>query len=988
MSLHNYLCGVRNALTRTSQPANGRRKLPRRQPVLEALEDRLVPSVTVTTVLDTTLANQISLRQAIAMVNLGQVSDNTVILPAGIYLNSAGALSVVHSLTLQGAGAASTIIDGGGIDRVFFVNPAAGITVQFTGVTIRDGSTGGSGGGIDVQDASGQSSSLMLTDCIVTGNTVNAQNSSNLYGGGIALNNGSVTLTNSQVTDSQVLGSDDWGGGIGVSSGGTGNVTLTDSKITGNTAGAAGGGLCLVNSGHGNLTVKNSAVSDNILTTSNYGGGGIFINSTGAVSISGSSINGNTSELDGGGIEFAFDTASSITLSSDTITRNRSTQGNGGGIAFDAALPLTTVQNCTIAENNAFLSGGGISANNNFNTTITGSMITGNVATGQNNPSMGMGGGGLSFIGGAVQLSNTTVNGNVASSGPGGGLLVTSTSVSLTTINTCWFGGNIAATNGGAIRSDSDASMVVSGSTFDNNLAQNGSGGAIDNAGQNTNLFNDTFQANTIEGTIGAGGALFSGGTGTVTMINCLVLDNSAIGDGGGIAQLKGTLSISRSQFTGNVTNTDGGALYVLDTAFTATASTFNGNQALQDGGVLFYEVLGGNASLTNDTFTANTAAGAGGAIDITEGSPVFVNDTVNGNTAAASFGGGIAIFSAGVTFQNTLVVQDTAPSNFDGPDVYIGAGDAVTDKGGNYVQNVAAATISGFGPFAPGNPDLGPLEDNGQNTNALAGPAGAPGSSQVVQTEALLPGSLAIGAGVAANAPSVDERGFPSPGVAGVSIGAYEPQYNASATPNQIFVENVYEVYLYRVADSSGLASWTAQLQQGVSRTAVVAAIEGSSEYENDLVRSLYERYLHRAADPGGLQTFAGMLAGGSTIEQVSAALVGSTEYFNLHGSNDLGFVDAMYEDGLNRLPDPAGLNTFLQDLATGTSQAAAAAMLFSSFEYRNDVVEANYQALLGRQADASGQAYFLNLLGSGTTDQTLAADILGSQEAFSKRT
>jgi len=961
---------------------------------LETLEDRLVPSVTVTNALDTPIANLLSLREAVTMVDAGQVPDNTIILPAGIYLNSTGALNVTHSLTLQGAGAANTIIDGGGTDRVFVIHTGAAVTIQFSGVTIRNGITSGNGGGIDLLDAAGQSSSLTLMNSIVTGNTADSGNGNQYeYGGGIALNNASLTLKNTQVTGNQLPGSNDFGGGIGVglASGlnGSGSITITNSSVIGNTAGFFGGGIAIQDAGVTSVSVTGSTISDNTLTAADgFGGGGVFVNTSGAVSISNTVISGNTSGGDGGGFASNFGNPSSITLSGDTVTDNRSSNGNGGGIAFNT-YSLTTVQGCTITDNSAFMSGGGLSASNNFNTTITGSTVTDNMAAGTSNMTLTRGGGGgLSFVGGAVGISNSTIGNNVASTGPGGGLLVTSTSVSLTTINTSWFGGNIAATNGGAFCSENNASMVVSGSTFDNNLAGNSSGGAIDNAGQNVSLYYDTFQANSVEGANGSGGALYSGSAGAVTVLNCLVLDNIATIGGGGFYQVNGSLSISRSQFTGNVATVDGGALYVLDAAFTATASTFNGNQALQDGGALFYDVLGGNESLTNDTFTANTAVGAGGAIYVAQGSPSFVNDTVNGNTAATSFGGGIAIFSTGVTFQNTLVVQDAAQSNFDGPDIYITAGDAVTDKGGNYVQSLAASGNSGFGPFSPGNPNLGPLEDNGQNINALASSAGAPGSSQVVQTEALLPGSLAIGAGVAANAPSVDERGFPSPGAAGVSIGAYEPQYNASATPNQIFVENVYEVYLYRVADSGGLANWTGQLQQGVSRTAVVAAIEGSSEYENDLVLKLYERYLHRAPDPGGLQTFVGMLAGGSTIEQVSAALMGSTEYFNLHGGNNLGSVDAMYEDALNRLPDPAGLNTFLQDLATGTSQAAAAAMLFSSLEYQNDVVEANYQALLGRQADTSGLAYFLNLLGSGTTDQALAADILGSTEAFGKRT
>lgn len=123
-------------------------------------------------------------------------------------------------------------------------------------------------------------------------------------------------------------------------------------------------------------------------------------------------------------------------------------------------------------------------------------------------------------------------------------------------------------------------------------------------------------------------------------------------------------------------------------------------------------------------------------------------------------------------------------------------------------------------------------------------------------------------------------------------------------------------------------------------------------------------------------------------TVEQVSAALVGSQEYFQLHGSNDQGFLDALYEDALNRLPDPSGLSMFSQALASGTSRSTVATMVFGSKEFQTNLVEADYAALLGRPADSGGLITFLNLLSSGTTDQTMVADILGSNEAFSKRT
>src|SRR6185437_3044172 len=197
-----------NFRTRKRPPS---RRVRRLRLGVEALEDRLTPSVTVTTTLDpaTPIVGQLSLREALAEVNAGQVADNTIILPGGTYQNTQGALNVTHSLILQGAGAGNTILDGGGMDRVVLIDPAAMANVQLSGVTVRNGNTTGSGGGIDVTDVGGQSSVLTVQNCTITGNT--AGNGGN--GGGIFANNGDINVINSQLLNN-TAGALGFGGGI------------------------------------------------------------------------------------------------------------------------------------------------------------------------------------------------------------------------------------------------------------------------------------------------------------------------------------------------------------------------------------------------------------------------------------------------------------------------------------------------------------------------------------------------------------------------------------------------------------------------------------------------------------------------------------------------------------------------------------------------------------------------------------------------------
>ncbi|NIM52595.1 MAG: CSLREA domain-containing protein, partial [Gemmatimonadales bacterium] len=93
-----------------------------------------------------------SLREAITAANTDAVVDtctagsgtDTITVPAGTYTLSiagtgedaaaTGDLDVTDDLTINGAGADSTIIDGGGIDRVLHVDPASmGVTVDISG---------------------------------------------------------------------------------------------------------------------------------------------------------------------------------------------------------------------------------------------------------------------------------------------------------------------------------------------------------------------------------------------------------------------------------------------------------------------------------------------------------------------------------------------------------------------------------------------------------------------------------------------------------------------------------------------------------------------------------------------------------------------------------------------------------------------------------------------------------------------------------------
>ena len=161
---------------------------------------------------------------------------------------------------------------------------------------------------------------------------------------------------------------------------------------------------------------------------------------------------------------------------------------------------------------------------------------------------------------------------------------------------------------------------------------------------------------------------------------------------------------------------------------------------------------------------------------------------------------------------------------------------------------------------------------------------------------------------------------------------------------------------------------------------------IESSTEYRTDLVKSLYLRFLERQADSVGLPYFVNLLGTGSTVEQVEAAMVGTTEFFQDHGSTNDGFLQALYQDVLGRLPDAEGLAYFDQGFAGGLSRGTLAGLLFGSSEYQNDLASTDFSTVLGRDA-GTGLPFFTGELQKGMTDQAVLAQILGSGESYTIR-
>jgi autotransporter-associated beta strand protein len=96
--------------------------------------------------------------------------------------------------------------------------------------------------------------------------------------------------------------------------------------------------------------------------------------------------------------------------------------------------------------------------------------------------------------------------------------------------------------------------------------------------------------------------------------------------------------------------------------------------------------------------------------------------------------------------------------------------------------------------------------------------------------------------------------------------------------------------------------------------------------------------------------------------------------------------FVAALYRKVLDRLPDVAGFNFWVQQLQAGATRTAVAFNFEVSLEYRGIEVDTFYETILNRAADDPGRAFWLNALVSGISEADVIVGFLTSAEFLAK--
>ncbi len=220
-----------------------------------------------------------------------------------------------------------------------------------------------------------------------------------------------ITMTGIQFELSNTTGTETITGpaaGVTVNAGGLSRVFQVDSLVTASISGLTitGGNSGLDGGGgvqnFGILALANCSVSGN----SAYSGGGL--QNFGTLAMTNCTVSGNsaTSSFYGGG--GGLDIGGMATLTNCTVSGNSATYGRGGGLDIRGTATLT---NCTVSGNAADFGGG---LDNSGTATLTSCTVSGNSATGF---TYGLGGG--MYNSGTLALTICTVSGNSAVAGGG-----------------------------------------------------------------------------------------------------------------------------------------------------------------------------------------------------------------------------------------------------------------------------------------------------------------------------------------------------------------------------------------------------------------------------------------------------------------------------------------------------------------------------------------------------------------------------------------
>ena len=400
-------------------------------------------------------------------------------------------------------------MNGGTITRTSNIDIGSGVflnggsTFDMFGGTIRDITTASEGAGVSIDRASNAQATFNMYDGLITNNRTVGFYS----GGGVSLSRaqnaqlpqgtlgGTFNMMGGEISHNSALH------GSGVRVGYFGTFNMMGGEISHNITHNDSGGTGIQSAGSG-VYVHPDAVfnfaSGRIAHNEAQNGGGIHVQTSGRLNMSGGLIYGNFAFYSGGGMNVSSAPTGHVNLNiTGGVIDNNSAGNNGGGIKL-VGTAHAVIENATIANNTAQNRGGGISANAGSTAHISSSSIANNTATSTS--------GGAIATNGSLTIRDAVIEGNNAAHFGGG--IITLNAASNVEIFDGLFNDNHAH-GGGAIYVFGGATVIAHDATFTNNTSI-GSGGAVfvDGPASHFTMHDGEFADNHALDVNGLGGAI------------------------------------------------------------------------------------------------------------------------------------------------------------------------------------------------------------------------------------------------------------------------------------------------------------------------------------------------------------------------------------------------------------------------------------------------------------------------------------------------
>ncbi len=272
---------------------------------------------------------------------------------------------------------ANTDSNGGAITN-------SGVELTVTGCTFSNNTNTG-------PSVSGSGGAAIHNTALATINSSTFTNNSTIVSaqGGAIDNRGTMTINDSTFTGNTTVGTGQnaFGGAISVQGGG--QLTINNSVLTGNSSKKQGGAIYFQpNAGTPVLLINNSTFTNNISNSDNTtdgDGGALFLTGTGSVTITGSTFTGNSANAGRTGGAIAVSVP--MTMSNSTVSGNTAGSNGGGIYASGVSTTIVNITNSTIVNNTATVNGGGVQRASTTNpVNLRNSIVANNIANGGTSP--------------------------------------------------------------------------------------------------------------------------------------------------------------------------------------------------------------------------------------------------------------------------------------------------------------------------------------------------------------------------------------------------------------------------------------------------------------------------------------------------------------------------------------------------------------------------------------------------------------------------